>query len=57
MTHPSQDVKPSPVAAEVFAAVRMHRLVSVIRAAEPAAALEAARAVIRGGIALVEVTY
>jgi 2-dehydro-3-deoxyphosphogluconate aldolase/(4S)-4-hydroxy-2-oxoglutarate aldolase len=32
-------------------------LVSVIRAAEATAALEAARAVIRGGIALVEVTY
>src|SRR5262245_54853609 len=46
-----------PAALEVFAAVRAHRLVSVIRAAETAAALEAARAVIRGGIALVEVTY
>jgi 2-dehydro-3-deoxyphosphogluconate aldolase / (4S)-4-hydroxy-2-oxoglutarate aldolase len=45
------------IAAEVFAAVRAHRLVSVIRAAEATAALEAARAVIRGGIALVEVTY
>ena len=57
MTHPAQDVKPSPAVTEVFAAVRSHRLVSVIRATEPAAALEAARAVIRGGIALVEVTY
>ena len=42
---------------DVFQAVRSHRLVSVIRTADPAAALEAARAVIRGGIALVEVTY
>ena len=57
MTQPTQDVKPSPVVTEVFAAVRSHRLVSVIRAAEPTAALEAARAVIRGGIAVVEVTY
>ena len=59
MTNPAQDGRPdsSPGALEVFAAVRAHRLVSVIRAAETAAALEAARAVIRGGIALVEVTY
>ena len=57
MTQPTQDTKPSPIATEVLAAVRAHRLVSVIRAAEPAAALEAARAVIRGGIALVEITY
>jgi 2-dehydro-3-deoxyphosphogluconate aldolase/(4S)-4-hydroxy-2-oxoglutarate aldolase len=41
----------------VFDAIRRQRLVAVIRASEPAAALEAARAVIRGGIALVEVTY
>jgi 2-dehydro-3-deoxyphosphogluconate aldolase/(4S)-4-hydroxy-2-oxoglutarate aldolase len=41
----------------VFDAIRRQRLVAVIRAGEPAAALEAARAVIRGGIALVEVTY
>ena len=34
-----------------------HRLVSVIRAATPAAAEAAARAVVRGGIALVEVTF
>ena len=46
----------TPVTA-VFDAIRRHRLVAVIRAGEPAAALEAARAVIRGGIALVEVTY
>jgi 2-dehydro-3-deoxyphosphogluconate aldolase/(4S)-4-hydroxy-2-oxoglutarate aldolase len=46
----------TPVTA-VFDAIRRQRLVAVIRASEPAAALEAARAVIRGGIALVEVTY
>jgi 2-dehydro-3-deoxyphosphogluconate aldolase/(4S)-4-hydroxy-2-oxoglutarate aldolase len=59
MTNPAQDGLPvtSPGALEVFAAVRAHRLVSVIRAAETNAALEAARAVIRGGIALVEITY
>ena len=33
------------------------RLVSVIRAATPEAALGAARAVIRGGVKLIEVTY
>ncbi len=49
--------KPTHDAATVFAAVRTHRLVAVIRAARADAALEAARAVIRGGIALVEVTY
>ena len=48
---------PSQPAASVFDAIQRHRLVAVIRAAEPAAALEAARAVIRGGIALVEITY
>lgn len=48
---------PENPAAVVFDAIRRHRLVAVIRAGEPAAALEAARAVIRGGIALVEVTY
>lgn len=59
MPNPAHEVQQtsSPGALEVFAAVRAHRLVSVIRAAEPAAALEAARAVIRGGIALVEITY
>ena len=41
----------------VFEAFQRHRLVAVIRAAESHAALEAARAVIRGGIALVEITY
>jgi 2-dehydro-3-deoxyphosphogluconate aldolase/(4S)-4-hydroxy-2-oxoglutarate aldolase len=46
----------TPVTA-VFDAIRRERMVAVIRAGEPAAALEAARAVIRGGIALVEVTY
>ena len=43
--------------AQVFEAFRTHRLVSVIRAASAPAALGAARAVIAGGIALVEVTY
>jgi len=59
MPTPTPDIKPeaSANAREVFDAVRAHRLVSVIRASEPAAALEAARAVIRGGIAFVEVTY
>src|ERR1041384_8433604 len=38
-------------------ACRRHRVVAVIRAAETRAAREAGRAVIRGGIALVEVTY
>ncbi len=41
----------------VFAALSRHRLVSVIRAATPEQAYGAARAVIRGGIRLVEVTY
>ena len=59
MPTPVPDIKPeaSANAREVFGVVRTHRLVAVIRAAETAAALEAARAVIRGGIALVEVTY
>jgi len=59
MPTPTPDIKPeaSANAREVFDLVRAHRLVSVIRASEPAAALEAARAVIRGGIAFVEVTY
>lgn len=48
---------PENPAAAVFDAIRRHRLVAVIRAGETAAALDAARAVIRGGIALVEVTY
>jgi 2-dehydro-3-deoxyphosphogluconate aldolase/(4S)-4-hydroxy-2-oxoglutarate aldolase len=51
MASPPQD------AAQISDAVRAHRLVAVIRAASPEAALGAARAVIRGGIALVEVTY
>jgi 2-dehydro-3-deoxyphosphogluconate aldolase/(4S)-4-hydroxy-2-oxoglutarate aldolase len=51
MASPPQD------AAQVSDAVRAHRLVAVIRAASPEAALGAARAVIRGGIALVEITY
>jgi len=59
MPTPTPEIKPeaSAGAREVFDAVREHRLVSVIRASEPAWALEAARAVIRGGITLVEVTY
>ena len=48
---------PATPAALVFDAIQQHRLVAVIRAAQPAAALDAARAVIRGGFALVEVTY
>ena len=48
---------PTTTPALVFEACRRHRLVAVIRAAETRAALDAARAVIRGGIALVEVTY
>lgn len=44
-------------AARVMEVVRAHRLVAVIRAASPDAALGAARAVILGGIVLVEVTY
>src|SRR5262249_14447757 len=59
MTNPAHDIQTttSPGALEVFATVRAQRLVAVIRAAETSAALEAARAVIRGGIALIEVTY
>ena len=59
MPTPTPEIKPeaSAGAREVLDAVRAHRLVSVIRAADPAAALEAARAAIRGGIAIVEVTY
>ncbi len=37
--------------------LRQQRLVAVIRAAEPSAALEAARAVAAGGIRLIEVTF
>jgi 2-dehydro-3-deoxyphosphogluconate aldolase/(4S)-4-hydroxy-2-oxoglutarate aldolase len=43
--------------AQVFEVARTSRLVSVIRAATPEAALGAARAVIAGGVKLVEVTY
>lgn len=43
--------------AQVFEIARTSRLVSVIRAATPEAALGAARAVIRGGVKLVEITY
>lgn len=50
-------VNPSLNAATVLSAVRAHKLVAVIRASRAEAALEAARAAIRGGIALVEVTY
>ncbi len=48
---------PSQNAADVMAAVRANKLVAVIRAARADAALGAARAAIRGGIALVEITY
>src|SRR5258707_4458482 len=48
---------PSTTPALVLEACRRHGLVAVIRAAETRAALDAARAVIRGGIALGEVTY
>jgi 2-dehydro-3-deoxyphosphogluconate aldolase/(4S)-4-hydroxy-2-oxoglutarate aldolase len=48
---------PPQSAAQVFEEIRAHRLVAVIRAGRADAALEAARAVIRGGIPLVEVTY
>lgn len=41
----------------VMDVVRAHRLIAVIRAASGEAALGAARAVARGGIRLVEVTY
>ncbi len=47
-------VPPTPLALE---ALRAHRLLAVIRAATPAAALEAARAVARGGLPLLEVTF
>ena len=47
MPTPTPEIEPeaSAGAREVFDAVREHRLVSVIRASEPAWALEAARAV------------
>jgi 2-dehydro-3-deoxyphosphogluconate aldolase/(4S)-4-hydroxy-2-oxoglutarate aldolase len=47
----------TPIADTVFATLTEHRLVAVIRAASPGWAYEAALAVIRGGIQLVEVTY
>ena len=49
--HPARDPR------GVMDVVRAHRLVAVIRAASAEAALGAARAVVRGGIRLVEVTY
>ncbi|MEQ1834798.1 MAG: 2-dehydro-3-deoxyphosphogluconate aldolase, partial [Candidatus Eisenbacteria bacterium] len=48
---------PTVTPAQVFDVFRSERLVSVIRAATPEAALGAARAVIRGGMKLIEVTY
>lgn len=48
---------PTVTPAQVLDVFRSQRLVSVIRAGSPEAALGAARAVIRGGIRLVEVTY
>jgi 2-dehydro-3-deoxyphosphogluconate aldolase / (4S)-4-hydroxy-2-oxoglutarate aldolase len=47
----------APIADTVFDTLRTHRLVAVIRAADPAAAHAAALAVIRGGIRLVEITF
>ncbi len=44
-------------ASAVDAAIRRHKLVAVIRAATPDAAREAALAVIRGGLPIVEVTF
>lgn len=48
---------PAVTPAQVFEVFRSQRLVAVIRAGSPEAALGAARAVIRGGMKLVEVTY
>ena len=48
---------PMNTPAKVHEVVLATRLVSVIRAATPEAALGAARAVIRGGVKLIEVTY
>jgi 2-dehydro-3-deoxyphosphogluconate aldolase/(4S)-4-hydroxy-2-oxoglutarate aldolase len=45
------------VANTTLEALRVHRLVAVIRAAAPEHAFEAARAVIRGGLRLVEITF
>ncbi len=45
------------VSESVFAELQAHRLVAVIRAATDAQALEAARAVVRGGLRLVEITF
>jgi 2-dehydro-3-deoxyphosphogluconate aldolase/(4S)-4-hydroxy-2-oxoglutarate aldolase len=47
----------SAAADRVFDELRGERLVAVIRAADPTAALEAARAVLRGGVRFVEITY
>ena len=49
-------MSPSIVTA-VDAALRRHRLVAVIRSATPDAAREAALAVIRGGLPIVEITF
>lgn len=46
-----------PVRPAALDALLAHRLLAVIRAATPAAALEAARAVARGGVPLLEVTF
>ncbi len=40
-----------------FTRLREQRLIAVIRATDPAQALEAARAVVRGGITMIEITY
>jgi len=47
----------SPIAESTFGALLEHRLVSVIRAATSEQAHDAALAVIRGGIRLVEITF
>jgi 2-dehydro-3-deoxyphosphogluconate aldolase / (4S)-4-hydroxy-2-oxoglutarate aldolase len=47
----------TPIVESVLAELRARRLVAVIRAATDAQALEAARAVVRGGLRLVEITF
>jgi len=48
---------PIDAIAAVEAALRRHRLVAVIRASTPDAARDAALAVIRGGLPLIEITF
>lgn len=47
----------TPIADRVVQTLRQHRLVAVIRAATPQLAYDAALAVVRGGIRLVEITF